>query len=253
MSYVYNNGDGLSVLDKTLPNGAVEPVSILDDALKQVKAYLVDPIAGVTKIQADLTLSVGTTVPALDTRLTAAEAAITALQADDVAGTAALAALQATVDGLVVTAGGAPATFIITASTAQSVTSAAGATVVNFDTKNIDAQNGFNVATHTFVAPIGGLYSVVFSLDLSTTASSTPTAIQHTLGIYINGTLGAEAVFNGGSDTSRRVIMMERLFQLSATNTVVLKYTCTTGSGTMTSTIANSPIGTVLQGARLST
>jgi len=55
MSYSYTNGDGLSVLDKTKPNGATEQVAILDDSIRQIKAYLRDDVAGVAKIVADIT------------------------------------------------------------------------------------------------------------------------------------------------------------------------------------------------------
>lgn len=46
MSYTYTNGDGVAVLLVTEPNGATEPISVLDDAIRQIKAYLNDPIAG---------------------------------------------------------------------------------------------------------------------------------------------------------------------------------------------------------------
>lgn len=51
--YTYSNGDGLSKLDKTVPLGT-EPVSNLDDAIRQIKAYLKDDTAGVAKLVADL-------------------------------------------------------------------------------------------------------------------------------------------------------------------------------------------------------
>lgn len=41
MSYDYENGDGLSVLDSEQPSGS-EPVKVGDDALRQVKEYLLD-------------------------------------------------------------------------------------------------------------------------------------------------------------------------------------------------------------------
>ena len=46
MSYAYTNGDGLSALDSATPDGATEPMSNADDAIRQIKAYLKDPIAG---------------------------------------------------------------------------------------------------------------------------------------------------------------------------------------------------------------
>lgn len=46
MAYAYTNGDGVSVLLVTEPDGATEPVSILDQAVRQIKSYLNDPLAG---------------------------------------------------------------------------------------------------------------------------------------------------------------------------------------------------------------
>ena len=46
MSYSYTPGQGVSALVPTEPNGAVEPVSNLDDAIRQIKAFLTDNIAG---------------------------------------------------------------------------------------------------------------------------------------------------------------------------------------------------------------
>jgi len=44
--YSYTNGDGLARLDVNTPDGDNEPISILDDAIRQIKAYLKDPNAG---------------------------------------------------------------------------------------------------------------------------------------------------------------------------------------------------------------
>lgn len=46
MSYTYTTGQGVSALVPTEPNGATEPVSNLDDAIRQIKAFLADPSAG---------------------------------------------------------------------------------------------------------------------------------------------------------------------------------------------------------------
>lgn len=46
MSYSYTPGQGVSALVPTEPNGAVEPVSNLDDAIRQIKAFLTDNSAG---------------------------------------------------------------------------------------------------------------------------------------------------------------------------------------------------------------
>ena len=44
--YSYTTGDGLSALDVTKPDGDVEPVANLDDAIKQIIAYLKDSAVG---------------------------------------------------------------------------------------------------------------------------------------------------------------------------------------------------------------
>lgn len=44
--YSYTEGDGLAVIDELTPDGAVEPVSVTDDAIRQIKAYLKDATVG---------------------------------------------------------------------------------------------------------------------------------------------------------------------------------------------------------------
>lgn len=44
--YSYVRGDGSSVLDKTTPVGQSEPGPVLDDAIRQIKAYLNDDLVG---------------------------------------------------------------------------------------------------------------------------------------------------------------------------------------------------------------
>ena len=46
--YSYTDGDGLAKLDANTPNSATEPVAIAPDAIKQIKAYLKDTVAGPT-------------------------------------------------------------------------------------------------------------------------------------------------------------------------------------------------------------
>jgi len=45
-TYNYTDGDGVTALDVSTPDGATEPVSVLDDAVRQIKAYLLDPTKG---------------------------------------------------------------------------------------------------------------------------------------------------------------------------------------------------------------
>lgn len=44
--YAYSPGDGVSVLDKTTPDGSSEPGPVLDDAIRQIKSYLRDNTVG---------------------------------------------------------------------------------------------------------------------------------------------------------------------------------------------------------------
>lgn len=83
MSYAYTNGDGVSALDKTTPDGSLEYVASLDDAIRQIKAYLVDPADGpdamIGNLSALTTTAKGNLVAAvneLDTLITAADGEI---------------------------------------------------------------------------------------------------------------------------------------------------------------------------------
>lgn len=58
MPYNYTNGDGVAPLLVTEPNGATETVSILDNAIRQIKAYLNDPTAGPAALVALLSAGV---------------------------------------------------------------------------------------------------------------------------------------------------------------------------------------------------
>jgi hypothetical protein len=55
MSYNYTNGDGVAVLLTSEPNGAVEPISNLDNAIRQIKSFLNDPTKGIPYIESQLT------------------------------------------------------------------------------------------------------------------------------------------------------------------------------------------------------
>lgn len=55
MSYNYTNGDGVSVLLASEPNGATEPISNLDNAIRQIKAFLNDPTKGIPYFESALT------------------------------------------------------------------------------------------------------------------------------------------------------------------------------------------------------
>lgn len=251
MSYSYTDGDGLASLDKTLPNGAIEPVSNLDDALKQVKAFLVDPLAGVAKDKTDITNLTNTGI-SLTNRVANAEAAITSGAAAITSLQIAQAATQSQVDSLVIIAGGAPVTFIVTMSAIQDCLSVDILNGVEFDTIAIDSDSGFDVGTHIYTVPKAGLYDVLGSVKLVTSASAVPVGISHRLVFKVNGVEAAEAVVPCSDLTDDRTIELGRAFQLAATNTIELLYKVSTSGGTMTSQIQLSSVGTILQGSRRS-
>lgn len=45
-NYPYTSGQGVSALDPTTPRGDTDPISDLDDAIRQIKAYLLDNTVG---------------------------------------------------------------------------------------------------------------------------------------------------------------------------------------------------------------
>lgn len=251
-SYAYTNGDGLAVIDKTVPNGAVEPVSSLDDALKQVKAYLKDDVAGGAKIQADVTAGAAS-ITALDGRLDDVETDLDQAITDIAAGEVSIATIQGQVDSLVVTAGGSPVTCIVTMSADQARTSADALATVNYNTVALDTDSAFNVSTKIYTVPRSGLYRVTAAVTVETTASSSPTDIQHYLCVRINGVIGAAISLrrqDGG--TSICTVEINRIFQLAITNTVEVAYEVNTASGTMTSNIRASAAESIFQISRLS-
>jgi len=251
-SYSYTDGDGLAVIDKTLPNGAVEPVSNLDDALKQVKAWMKDATAGGAKILADGTAATAAIV-ALDTRTDALEVLATEGEADIVALYAAQAATQAEVDAIQATAGGSPTNLIAIMSTTQDFIQNATSAVVNFDVASLNPGGGFNTGTHVYTVPFpAGLFQVNAALQLSVQASSTPTNIIHYLSIVVNGVGAATFSLPRGTDTSTITLQISRLFQLASTNTIAIYYNVTTGSGTITTRVASAATGSIFQAARVS-
>lgn len=71
--YTYTPGQGVSALNKNIPDGTIEPVSILDDAIRQIKAYLTDTGVG-GKAPQKLIDDINTAASALTSRTSALEA-----------------------------------------------------------------------------------------------------------------------------------------------------------------------------------
>lgn len=234
-SYAYNDGDGLAVIDKALPNGAVEPTSNLDDALKQVKAYLKDATAGVAKIQADVTSTVAlvathtTTLTTLTTGLATATSNISTIQTAATALTTRVTALESQA------AGATPTDFVANMLAVQTIAAGAGATLLLFNSASLNNSNGFSTSTGKFTAPTAGFYQFSAALKTTTSASSSPTAIVHTLAFYKNAVVFAQVDIGKGTDITGVSLPLVRNMQLVAGDIIDVRYQLVVGSGTMSS------------------
>jgi hypothetical protein len=202
MAYSYSNGDGVAVLLVTEPDGATEPVSVLDQAVRQIKSYLNDPTEGPD------------------------------------------AKVSAIVN---------PTKVVATHSGGQAIAAGAGITPIEFDTEDLDANGDFNNATYKFTAPVDGLYLVIAALTVQTAASSTPTAILHQLDMFIDGTSSARTRLSRGTDETDADMQLTRMLNLSAGQTVWMKYTLTVGSGTMSVDVVADPRETIFQVTKIFT
>lgn len=229
-SYAYVNGDGLAVISSATPNGAVEPVSNLDDAIRQVKAYLNDPTAGPKAL-----------IDALDVR-------IDGLDTDAIAIDTAILDI---IDDIVAIQDDEKQKAIITHLGGQSITAGAGITPVQYNNEDLDSAAAFSVVTYSFTAPIAGAYMVLAQLQLSTTASAAPTDIIHQLDIFVDAASGARIRVEMGTDVADQTLHLARMFDLSLGQVIKVQYTLTVASGTMTVQVATDPRETVLQIVRV--
>lgn len=191
MSYAYTNGDGVSVLDKTTPNGAAEPVSNLDDAIKQIKAWI-----------RDTTSNVGAA---------GMQAAIAALQASS---------------GVTVVGQGA---FSARPTVPQNVVFGGAGTsggVVTLGTESFDPDSVFSGSKFTVVNT--GYYQFSACLQTETTGGS-PTDLDIDGHITVNGNIAIGLNDTPGPDTTNGArITGSGLLYLSAGDYVELRYNFTT-------------------------
>lgn len=216
MAYIYNPGDGLAVLDAAEPNGATEPVSILDDAVKQIKAYLKDATVG-------------------------PEAKIAALQTIASAGGTGL------VDRVTTLEGNNGKKAIITRVGAQSVIGGSGIAVINFDSEEVDSAGAFSIVTHQYTAPITGLYLVAVQLTVTKSASAAPTGIIHQLDVFVDAASGAFVKEHSGTNEDPKTLQFTRMFNLTVGQTLSAKYTLTLTGGSMTVDLSTDPRDTIFQ------
>jgi len=251
MAYTYTDGDGLTALVKTEPNGATEPVSNLDDAVRQIKAYMRDDTGGLALIRSQVTTAMAD--------IDLGEVAIAAIEVINTAQDSKLADYLARIITLesrvasVVTAtpASAPVTAVIIPFATQAIDAGAGATLVNYDTKALDTVNAYNTTDKAFTAPTAGLYQVIASLGITTSASSSPVTLTHTLEAFIGAAVAAAETEEVGTSVAARTLRLVAVFQLSLNQVLTFKYTGTVASGTHTTTLVADATRTLLQITRI--
>lgn len=235
MSYVYNAGDPVTVLLVTEPNGATEPVSILDDAIKQVKKYLNDPTVGPKALITALTTTVGTNATTAATATAAVATSVTNL-------TTRVSTLETNMGGKA----------IVTHPGAQSFVQGAGIAPVTFDMEEVDSDGAFNPASYTYTAPTSGLYLVICQLALETSASAAPLDIVEQLDIFVDAASGAIKKFYAGVNEDPRTIEIIRVFNLTVGQTLSAKFQVNVSGGTITRDVIVDSRQTIFQVERLS-
>ena len=216
MSYSYSPGDGLAVLILTEPDGDAEPLSNLDDAIKQIKAYLAD------------------TDPAgLAGQIAAINSALTTL-GGSVAGLASRAAFVAYMTGNVAwTAGGA---------TVQ----------MTFDQEESDPDGVFTPGSYKFVAPSAGIYLFTLNLRVDVLASSTPVGTSYVCKLYKNGAPFAEQSRGVGTITDGTTVSITRQMTLAANDEVTAWFSAGIASGSISGQITGGgPQETAFQGFKV--
>lgn len=212
MGYTYTNGDGVSVLVATEPNGATEPVSNLDDAIKQIKAWI-----------RDTTSNVGAA---------GMQSAITALQAAIASGAGGSALFKANVATAIDFVFGGAAT----------VTETFVATSIEFN-----PDSAYTSGSSKFTAPAAGYYEFTLRVHLDVSAGS-PTGNSFLARIKKNGT-GIDG-FGGDLAGTTYIDGMTTIVQLAEGDEITadIAITITGGSGTWT---LNTGTGSSFQGKRL--
>lgn len=211
MAYDYNPGDGPSVLDPTKPDGSIEPLSNLDDAIRQIIGYLTDATGeGLAKKLADLVTLEGQ-VGNLSNR----------------------------------------AVFLAYTSLNQALNTGSPAAIVQFDQKGDDPDDVFDIATYKFTAPEDGVYYFSAALRIDSTGASTPTDIGTFIKLVVNATDEAIAERGMGDSLPGTTIDVNRMFFLNQGDEVQVRYEITCGSGSQNSQVTADSRKTIFQGFRI--
>jgi len=204
MGYNYTNGDGPAVLIPTEPANSDSIKATCAQSIRQIKAFINDPVAGFVKLAADLA-SLAVTVSGLSSTVALHTTQIAALSGATASAGQNIFKAKPAVDQDVVFA--APGS--------QTVDVALGTEV--FDPDN-------NFAGSIFTAPANGFYSFMASLVISPIAGA-PTDIG-SIGI-IECSSGDSQLLNEHDDdgTTQRIIVGTAVFQMTAGQTVKLRAT----------------------------
>lgn len=247
MSYNYTDGDGLSALDKTEPAGS-EAASNLDDAVRQIKAYLKDATGGLAAEIAKITT------------LQSEVAALESSMADLVAGYTNAAGVNAALDAVIADAAdldvAVPVTnnrgaFLAYKTASQTVAHDAGEVAVPFPAESFDPDNAYDIANSKYVAPVTGVYQFNLQIRISCSSISSPTNIQHQLKLKRGGTIVAVTEHDVGADTDGRTYSLTTQLQLTAGNEISVFYQPAVSSGTVNFNLVHDNNKTIFQGFRI--
>lgn len=128
--------------------------------------------------------------------------------------------------------------------TPQAVISGAGAATVAFNAEDYDLDEAFE--SGIFTAPVDGIYRFTAGVRVELSAG-TPTDIDFTFSLVVNGVSRSFVTERAGSDTAGRTILMTRDIPVIAGQQVTIKFE-PNSTGSATFSIDSNPEATFFQG-----
>ena len=214
--YSYTNGDGLSKLDVATPVGTTEPISVLDDAIRQIKAFLKDGTSGYA--------SLVTQLATLSTNMTALQAAVGSY--------------------------GSRNFFSSYSNAHQFISVPSTSTKINFGLELADPDACYNNSTSRFTAPATGWYRFVLSTRVDWLSPSTPVGITFAIMLHKNGVEVAAQEFEIGTRCEGITVALPRTISLNAGDYVEAYASYGLASGSITMQITADNNKTCFQGIR---
>lgn len=214
--YSYTNGDGLTKLDVSTPVGAAEPISVLDDAIRQIKAFLKDTSAGYAYQVAQ--------IAALGSSITALQAAV---------GSA-----------------GSRNFFSSYSNAHQTISTPSTAMKINFGLELADPDGCYNNTTSRFIAPATGWYRFILSTRVDWLSPSTPVGLTYAIMLHKNGVEVAAQEFELGTNYVGTTNALPRTISLNVGDYVEAYASYGLASGSITMQITADNNKTCFQGIR---